>query len=618
MEPRTQVLRFDSFEVNVATGEVRHNGSRIRIQEQPFQVLVAMLERPGELVTRDELQKRLWPDGVIVDFDRGLNKAVNRLREALRDNADSPQFVETIPQRGYRFLGVVERPAAEPQVTAVDSSIGKQTRTLSRRSLLIGGGLVGLGTIPLITLFIQKRSDLERVQSIAVLPLANLSGDPEQEYFSEGMTDELIGGLARITSLRVTSRTSVMRFRGDKSRSLPSIARELGVDAIVEGTVTRYDGRVRITAQLIRARDDRHLWSETYDRELKDLLLLRSEVATAIANQIQIKLAESQKSDGSVKPNIDPRAYDAYLRGNFFLQQGIRGVLKSLDAFRQALTIDSSLLEAHVGLGEALCFAGIFGFRPSAETYMEARTSAGKALQIDSSSAGAHNILADVMKGYEWDLATAEKEYLRAIQLNPSHLLTRLWYAECLTRMKRFDSALHESDKAIALDPVSPISHNNRSMLLFRARLYDEAIEVSRQALDLEPSFVNALWWQGLAFAGKHQYQDALVALSKGLEMHDGPLFQSLLGFVYGCVSDRTRALQTVKTLTVLSKTTFVSPINFAIIHAGLGDADSAFQWLETAYRTRETRIHELPDLYFDSLRQDSRYADLGRRVGLP
>ena len=487
----------------------------------------------------------------------------------------------------------------------------------SRRFFLAAGGAVGLAAIPAVWI-LRTEFIPSQIQSIAVLPLENLSGDPEQEYFSDGMTDELIGGLAHISSLRVISRTSVMRFKGERSRSLPSIARELGVDAIVEGTVARVGQRVRVTVQLIRAKDDRHLLSESYERELTDVLLIRSEVASAVANQIRLKLSEQEKIGPASGQSVDPKAYDAYLKGNFFLQQGIRGVLKSIDSFRQSLAIDASQADAYVGLGEALSYAGIFGFRPSAETYLEARTMALKALAIDGSSAGAHNVLADVSKGYDWDLSTAETEYKRALQLNPSHLLTRLWYAECLTRMGLFDRALEESARAIALDPVSPISHNNRSMLFYRARRFDESIESGGQALDLEPSFVNALWWQGLSFAGKGRYSDAIRCLMKALEMHGGPLFRSFLGYVYGCAGDRNAALGRLDEITTLSKTSFVSPIDFAVIHAGLGDADSAFRWLEEAYRTRATRIHELHSPYFDALRGDARYADLERRIGLP
>ena len=624
MDLRTRPIRFGDFEVDIVSGQLRKRGLRIRLQEQPFQALVALIERPQEVLTREELQKRLWPGNTVVDFDRGLNKAINRLREALGDDADNPRFIETLPQRGYRFLVSVDHPEVQlqPPPEISQSNPANQApldlfRIQRRRLFLVaGGGLICLPLIPVAYRLFHHPSD--EIQSIAVLPLVNLSGDPDQEYFSDGMTDELIGGLARISSLRVTSRTSIMQFKGERARSLPSIARELKVDAIVEGTVARSGQRVRITVQLVRARDDRNLLSETYERELSDVLLMRSELANAVASQIQMKLVEQQQIKPVRRQKVDPKAYDAFLKGNFFLQQGIRGISKSIDYFHQALSVDPSMADAHVGLAEALCFAGIFGFRPSAETYLEARTEALRALEIDDTSAGAHNVLADVKKGYDWELTAAETEYKQSLQMNRSHLLTRLWYAECLTRLGLFSRAIEESDQALALDPVSPISHNNRAMLLFRARRFDEAIEAGRLALDLDPTFVNALWWQGLSHAGKRAFPEAIQCLTKALGMHDGPLFRSLLGYVYGCAGDRSRALGMLSDVTIMSRQRFVSPVDFAVIHAGLRDADSVFQWLEVAFRTRATRIHELHAPYFDSFRADPRYANLGRRVGLP
>jgi tetratricopeptide (TPR) repeat protein len=243
---------------------------------------------------------------------------------------------------------------------------------------------------------------------------------------------------------------------------------------------------------------------------------------------------------------------------------------------------------------------------------------ARKALEIDESSAGAHNVLADVKKGYDWKLADAESEYQRALALNPSHLLTRLWYAECLTRMGRYDAALEESARALALDPVSPFSRSNRAMLLFRARRYDEAIQTSQQALDLDPSFVNALWWQALSLAGTRDFPKSIACLKKAIGMNDGPLFRALLGHVYGRAGDRLKALQILDELAAISKERFVSPVNFAVVYAGLGDADSTFYWLEKAYQARATGVHELHSLYFDNFRADPRYVDLTRRVGLP
>jgi len=615
LDVRTPPIRFGVFEVDLASGELRKQGVRIRLQEQPFQALVALIERLREVLTREDLQKRLWPADTNVDFDRGLNKAINRLREALGDDADNPRFIETLPQRGYRFLAEVETaPAGIPVALPAPS----HTRTvLLRRGLLVGAGVVGVAG-----LFLAGRrflpSPSRRIESIAVLPLENLSGDPAQEYFADGMTDELIGEIARIASLRVISRTSIMQYKGGARKSLPAIARELNVDAIVEGTVAHSGGRVRITAQLIRADDDRHLWSEEYERDLTDILALQCEVARAIASQIQIKLTPQEQTGlARIRP-VNPDSYEAFLKGNYFLHQGMRGIGRSIEFFRRAIELNSSHAEAHAGLAQALCYAGIFGLRPSGETYPEARVAALRALELDESSAAAHNVLADVKKGYDWDLAGAEAEYERALQLNPSHLLTRSWYAECLTRMGRFDQAIAESGRALALDPVSAFTLTNRGMILFRARRYDEAIRASQQALDLDPSRVNALWWLGLSYAGKRDFPNSIACLRKAVSMDDGPVFRALLGHVYGRSGERAEALGILKELATMSRQRYVSPVDFAVVYAGLGDADLTFEWMEKAYRARATRVHELGSVYFDSVRSDPRYADLMRRVGLP
>ncbi len=410
---------FGIFEVHLPSGELRKQGKKIKLQEQPFQVLAALLERPGEVLSREDLQKRLWPSDVVVDFDRGLNKAVNRLREALGDDANHPQFIETLPQRGYRFLAEVKSadPAMPPDLlvpaAAVPPGIRESTPTAAgpprwsgRRGLLaVTGGLIALA---LFTVGYRKLVAVPtRIGSIAVLPLENLSGDPAQEYFSDGMTDELIGEIARIGSLRVISRTSIMQYKGGARKSLLEIARKLNVDAILEGTVVQSGPKVRITAQLIRAQDDRHLWSGKYERNLTDILGLQSDVARAIASQIQIKLTSQERTYLTRTGPVRPEAYDLFLKGNFFLHQGMRGTAKSIDFFKQAIGLDPSQAEAYAGLAEALCFAGIFGLRSSAEAYPEARLAALKALELDESNASAHDALADVKQGYDLDLAGA-------------------------------------------------------------------------------------------------------------------------------------------------------------------------------------------------------------------
>jgi TolB-like protein/DNA-binding winged helix-turn-helix (wHTH) protein len=613
--PSPTPIRFGVFEVDLASGELRKQGVRIKLQDQPFQALVALIERPGEVLTREELQKRLWPADTTVDFDRGLNKAIARVRDALGDDADNPRFIETLPSRGYRFLTQV---AASPVAEILSSPASVPPVRPRRRLPWVAGGfaVVLLVTIGLYRLI----SPSPRIDSIAVLPLENLSGNPEQEYFSDGMTDELIGEIAKIASLRVISRTSVMRYKGGARKSLQEIARELNVDAILEGTVVQSGQRVRITAQLIRASDDRHLLSEQYERELVDILALQGEVARAIAGSIRIKLTPGEQTSLTQTRRVSPEAYEAYLRGEYFLHKLAPGIARSIEYFKQAITLDPLQSEAYAGLAEALGYAGIFGLRPSAETFPEARTAALKALELDPSNASAHNALANVKQGYDWDLAGAEAEYRRALQLNPSDLLTRLWYAEYLTRAGRFEEAITEEGRVVELDPISPLSYSSRAMVFFRSRRYDEAIQSSRKALDLEPTFVNALWWEGLSYAGKGDFPKAIASLTRAVGMNDGPLFRALLGYVYGRAGDRAKALGILGELTMVTrqKRRFVSPMDFAILYSGMGDANLTFQWLEKAYQSRETRIHQLPSMEFDSVRSDPRYADLMRRIGLP
>jgi TolB-like protein/DNA-binding winged helix-turn-helix (wHTH) protein/Flp pilus assembly protein TadD len=618
LDVRTPRLRFAQFEVNLDSGELCKDGARIKLQEQPFQALAVLIQNPGNVVSREELQKRLWPSDTVVDFDRGLNKAINRVREALGDDADTPRFIETLPQRGYRFLmdviPAVDEPALPPRETPPEAP--HSSPLLGRHGLLAMAGVL-ISVILVVVGYRALHSASNRIESIAILPLENLSGNPGQEYFSDGMTDELIGEIARIGSLRVISRTSIMRYKGGARRTVPEIARELNVDAILEGTVAQSGQRVRITAQLIRARDDRHIWSEQYERDLNDVLALQSEVARAIATQIRVKLTPGEQTSLGRKRQVNAGAYEAYLRGNFFLHKGLPGIAKSVEYFQQAIKLDPSQAEAHAGLAEALCFAGIFGFRPSSDTYPEARAAALKALELDPTNAGAHNALASVKVGYDWDFAGAEAEFHRAMQLNPSHLLTRMWYAGYLSRAGRFDEAVAESARAVALDPVSATSLTNRGMILFRARRYDEAIRSSQQALDLDPAFVNAIWWEGVSYAGKQDFPNSIACLTKAASMNDGPIFRAALAHVYALAGERTKALAILADLKMLATRRYISPIDFAIVYAGLGDTKATFEWLEKAYQTRATRIHELPALYFDSLHSDPRYADLMHRVGL-
>jgi TolB-like protein/DNA-binding winged helix-turn-helix (wHTH) protein/lipoprotein NlpI len=618
-----RLVRFGVFEVNFRSRELRKQGSKIKLQEQPFQILAMLLERPGDVFTREEICQKLWASDTFVDFDHSLGTAIKKLRQALGDDAETPRYIETLPRRGYRFIAPVEGAGADLRVPPSEGS--HPAATLRKWWLLASAGT--LLAIPLLSIGLNVSGIRDRlrslrspprIESLAVLPLENLSGDPTQEYFADGMTDELITEVAKISSLRVISRTSIMEYKG-AHKPLAAIASELGVDAVVEGTIVRSGQKVRITTQLIRARDDRHLWSEEYERDLGDAVTLQGEVAQAIAGQIQIKLTPQEHTSLARARPVRPQAYEAYLKGTYFLNKLTEADLhKSIELFSQAVELDPAYAQAYAGLSQSYVYLGIFGLRPSGEVYPKARVAAMKALQLDETVAEAHNALADVKKGYDWDWVAAEAEYKRAIALNASYSRAHSWYADYLSKMGRHDEALVEAKRARELDPVSVSSNGFLGAILYRARRYDEAIEACQRALELDPSYPNALWFQALAHEQKGELPKAIANLKKAVSLSDAPLYRALLANAYALAGEKAKALSALDELKALSQQRYVSPLDIAVVYTGLGDRNSAFQWLEKAFQERTMRIQELPEPIFDSLRSDPRFGDLMRRIGLP
>ena len=565
--------------MDTRSGELRRQGSKINLQEQPFQALLLLLERSGEVVTREELSKKLWPEDTFVDFERGLNKAINKLRAALRDDAEKPSFIETLPQHGYRFIASVASPA--------------KVRDLVRS---------------------QNHS---KIDSVAVLPLENLSGDPTEEYFSDGMTEELICAVARIKSLRVISRTSVMAYKGTR-KSLPAIANELRVDAIVEGSVARSDQRVRITAQLIYAPDDRHLWSGRYERELHDILQLQVQIADDIADQIH-KLVDPGLRPLPSARKVHPQAYEACLKGIFFRDKMAPAELaKSVIFFTQAIDLDPGYAQAHANLSQAYFYLGLFGAGPASELFPKAKASAVKALQLDETVAAAHNALAAVHILYEWDWASAEAACLRAIQLSPNDSATHVHLADYMSIQERHDEAIAEYRLALERDPISCVYMGFFGLVFYRARRYDDAIAQCLKTLEINSNYPNAWWFLGLALEQKGQLAESIEKFEKAVSLGAGPPCRALLGRAYALAGERSKAESILEELKTLSQEQYVSPFDIAVVHVGLGDLTSTFQRLEEAYQQRVFRIIELTFPMFDNLRADPRWQDLIRRIGLP
>ncbi len=493
-------VQFGVFELDLQSAELRKSGVKVKLQEQPLKILQILLENPGQIVGREELQKRVWPANTFVEFDQGLYSAMARLRDALGDSSDSPRFVETVARRGYRFIapvsvppiaGEVPRPAAPDQ-----PALRRHSFRLWISSLL--AGLLGGALLLVIVLTFDiagarewLRNKTAPIRSIAVLPLENLSRDPEQEYFADGMTDELITTLGQMGTVRVVSRTSVMRYK-KISEPVAQVGRELNVDAVVEGTVERVGNRVRLRMQLIQAASDRQLWAQIYDRDSGEALALESEAAGDIVRAIQSGLPPPQKQSWVAARKVDPEAYEAYLKGLYFSnKRNAEGFTRAIEYFNQAITKDPKYAAAYSGLSDALV-GEIFAGTPAEEVREKATLSAQKAIELDPSSAEAHNSLGGIHEFWDWDWAAAEKEYRRAIELNPNFSAGHQDYGFFLAFQGRFEEAIAEAQRSQDLDPLSPFVRTTFCLYLRVARRYAEAVQKCRQALELDPNFSHA------------------------------------------------------------------------------------------------------------------------------
>jgi len=640
--PPNSVVRFGTYEVCLQSGEVRKAGLRIRVQRQPLKLLEILLEHPGEVVTREELRSRVWPNESFGDFDQALNIAIGKLRSALGDSTENPRFIETLPKRGYRFIADVsildtgarpKRPASSaadlpgsqekktepgPKLQGAGLAVSPQPRLWLTRRVTVALALVLSLLIFFAWLFRSGGRAPAGIRSLAVLPLESLSGDASQNYFADGMTDELITDLAQISALRVISRTSVMAYKGAR-KPLPQIARELNVDAMVEGTVLRSGDQVRITAQLIEASTDKHLWSQSYEGELRDTLALQNRVAGAIADQIRISLTPQEQTALKNAKVVNPEAYESYLKGRYFWNKRTADGFKvALAYFNQAIEEDPKYAQAYSGLADTYVLLGDweYGVMAPKEAYPKAKAAATRALELDNSLSDAHTSLASLGM-FDWDWQSAGKEFRRAIELNPGYATAHQWYAWHLNLLGRQREAIAEIRKAESLDPLSLIISADTADLLFVARRYDESIQQSRKTLEMDPNFAIAHFELSQTYLQKSMYSEAIAELQRAIELSGGSTtFTSNLAYAYAASERRNEAVKILNDLTSRSNGSS-DAAEIALIHAGLGEKDQAMAWLEKAFSERF-----IPSILlrpgFDPLRSDPRFQNLVHRIGLP
>jgi TolB-like protein/DNA-binding winged helix-turn-helix (wHTH) protein/tetratricopeptide (TPR) repeat protein len=606
------IVRFATFEVDLRAGELHNAGARVRLQDKPFRLLAALLERPGELVTREELCGRLWPSDTFVDFDNSLNNAVNRVRAALGDAAEHPRFVETVGRRGYRFIATVETP---PPLTPALPPSPPETAPARGGPRTVVVGLALLAALLVAAAGWQawrfRQPDAGPIRSLAVLPFDNLSADREEEYLADSITDALITELAGIRSLRVISRQSVIRYK-DSAKPMPEIARELGVEGIVEGAVLRSGSRVRVSAQVIHAPRDEHLWARTFDGTAGDMLPLQTEIARAVADGVRATLTAPEQARITHAANVDPEAYDLYLRGRYFFNR--RGVddmetvlLKCVSYMQQAVEKDPRFALAHATL--AFCYVPLahMGALPPSEVIPRLEKHARSALELDPELAEGHIALATSFF-LQFDWAGAEAEYRKAIESNPGDALVRTWYSFFLLQLGRSEEAVSQSAQGLQTDPFSPFLWGNQVMALADLGRSDEAVARARQMVEIDPATRDVL---GSLYLRLGREQEALAEFERAGSEEGIARIRALRGDPSGL-----RAL--LGRLHERAQARYVSPVDFAVLLTALGEKDAAFARLEEGYRAKAPALKALKTSWeLSPLRSDPRWADLVHRLKL-
>lgn len=608
--------RFGDFAVDREAWQLVRAGREVHVEPTVLKLLVYLIEHRDRLVAKDELLDTVWGDTVV--SESALSKAIARLRKALGDDPSRPKYVETVHSLGYRFVGEVR----EAEESAGKVSAGVTTRR-GRRVAVVAAGLLGLLAVLIgLDLFeLQTRllgpSEAPQIASLAVLPLDNLAGDPAQDYFVEGLHDVLITDLSKISGLRVISRQSTMRYKAS-DKPLPVIAKELNVDALVEGGALLLDGKVKVNAQLINGQTDEHVWAQTYDRDLRNVMALLGEIAQAISDEIQVSLRPIEAERLAIADSVDPAANDAYLRGLYHVNSFTAADLsKALDYFNQAVAIDPDFAPAWSGLGAAHLIIAYAGHEPPREAVTRARVAALRALELDDQFFAGHAALGWV-RLFTGDWPGAGQAFEEALKLNPNHATTLHGYADFLMLTGRLEDSLVQVRRARSIDPFTPASSLPVPAHLFMMRRYDESIAEAREFLEHNPDYP-LHWLLALVYWQKGMLDDSLAAYRENLAKAGDTALMEALEQGYAESGPRAAMHSVATEMAKRSETEYVDPFKIASTYAQAGDIDLAFEWLEQAVDRGSLELIYIgfrPD--FDGLRDDPRYAVLLQRLGFP
>jgi TolB-like protein/DNA-binding winged helix-turn-helix (wHTH) protein/tetratricopeptide (TPR) repeat protein len=611
-----EFVRFGEYEANLRSRELRRDGLTVRLPDQSFEILAMLLEQPGALVPREDLRNRLWPAETFVDFDHGLNNAVKRLRDALGDSADVPRFVETLPRRGYRFIGKID--CTEPDARVQIPKQRSETSGRFRRAMifLVSAGLVAASLFFFVVTMHRRGSPQPgHPMMLAVLPFENLSGDASQDYFSDGLTEELITQLGELNGnqLGVIARTSSMMYK-HTTKDVGQIGRELGVDYLLESSVRRDGDQVRVTVQLIDTKTQGHVWAHSYDREVRHSIAVQEEVARAVAQQIKVKLANREAGQSP----LNPAANEAYLRGRFFWNQFTEsGFRQAASYFDQAVAADPKFASAYSGLSDSYAFLIITNVIPPSEGWPKARDAAQRAVELDSGLSDGRLSLAH-FRMHMWDWKDSDAEFKKAIALDPSNATAHRWYAAYLVSLAKHQQALEEITEAHRLDPLSLTNNAEVVRTLYYGRQYAEAAQQARKAQLLDPGFPRTHFWLGRVYAQMGKYPEAIAEAERAGPSPDSTLRVTEMAYACARAGKTAEAGAFLRDLHQRSKRGYVPAYDLAVVHLALGEKEAALQWLQRAYDEHDWGLMVLAvEPRLDPLRADQRFQELVRKVGL-